>query len=141
MTKKRAKKKTVAKATPKERAEAKRLPATTKFLDRIKKRVTAAVINMAFLTLLIEFLMAAFESSEPDAARIARRLAHPNPWHRGRMVRETFLDADGDLTRREARQMVAGVIYEARKNPTDTAKMVQEGLDEIKRLKALKAVA
>lgn len=137
MGKKRAKK-TVAKKTPKERAEAKRLPATTKFLDRVKERVTAAVINMAFLTLLIEFLMAAFESSEPDAARITRRLAWPNPWHRARMVKTTFEDADGELTKREARQMVAVTIREARKNPTDTAKMVEEGLTEIARLRALK---
>lgn len=141
MAKKRAKKKAAAKTTAKEKAEAKRLPATAKFEDRIKKRITAAVINMAFLTLLFEFLMAAFENSEPNAARITRRLAHPNRWQRARMVGTTFRDADGDLTRREARQMVAGVSYEARNHPIDTAKMVQEGIDELKRLRELEAAA
>lgn len=130
MGKKRAKK-TVAKT----------LPATMRFQDRIKERVTAAVINMTFLTLLFEFLMAAFESSEPNAARITRRLANPNPWHRARMVRNVRRDADGQLSRKESRQMVSAVIAEANENPIDTAAMVQEGIDEIKRLRTLELVA
>ncbi len=128
----------------KKSANAKRLSATEKFVERIEKRVDAltamsVMAALSFMDLLIEFLMALFANSEPDAARITRRLAHPNRWHRARMVMNVYRDAEGDLTKRESRRMVAAVILEARENPLDTAKMVQEGLDEIQRLKALEA--
>ncbi len=136
----RLKEEAKTKETPEERAEAKRLPATTKFEDRIKASVgTVMAVSGTFIDLLIEFLMALFASSEPDAARITRRLARPNRWHRACMVMNVYRDAEGDLTKRESRRMVAAVILEARENPRDTQKMVQEGLDEIQRLKALEA--
>ena len=133
MTKKRAKKTS---------GNEKRLPATAKFEDRIAASVGIVMeISGTFIDLLIEFLMALFANSEPNAARITRRLAHPNRWHRARMVMQNFKKAEGDLTWRESRRMVAAVIAEARINPLDTAKMVQEGLDEMKRLRELEAVA
>lgn len=129
------------KLTPQERAEAKRLPATTAYTKRIKELVVAAAINVTFITLLYEFFMALFANSEPNAERITRRLANPNPWQRARMVRSVRRDADGQLSRKESRQMVSAVITEANDNHSGTVAMVQEGLDEMKRLKSLETVA
>lgn len=111
-------KKKVAKVTP-----------AAKFETKIARRVGEKVsVNPAFFILLFEMLAQLFaQCQELDPQRLTRRMAHAGPWARANMVIDTYNDGEGDITKREARAMVAAVIAESKANPTDTAAMVAEG--------------
>lgn len=116
------KKKVAAKAT-----------AAARFETRIERRMgdQNVTVNPAFFIMLFEMLAELFANCpEPSPEKLTRRMANAGPWARRRMIRETYEQGEGDLTKRQARAMVGAVIAEAKDNPKDTAAMVAEGRDE-----------
>jgi hypothetical protein len=107
-----------------------KVTAGARFETRVGKRTEkkGVSVNPAFFILLFEMLAQLFDKcQELDPAKLTRRMAHPGPWARANMVIDTYNDGEGDITKRQARAMVAAVIAEAKANPKDTAAMVAEG--------------
>lgn len=110
-----------------------KVTAAARFETQITKRMNRenVAVSPAFFIMLFEMLAQLFANCpEPDPAKLTRRMAKAGPWARARMVNDTYSNAEGDLSRRQARAMVAGVIAEAKTNPKDTAAMVAEGRAE-----------